>query len=179
MNLPVLELKGKKQLERQKVNFGLFVCFSNWIFIPSLTSNSYVKEKIHSNVDEDNAPPQFAAENAIFKLIQRGALQYEVVDGYGKTALHWAAWNGIESCCKTLLRNGAQVNAKDVNGQTPLMMAVAGRGHVKVVKILLHSGASIKIYDDFGRTALELARDCCANTIRAHGTKKHSDCIIL
>jgi len=173
------EQKKKNKSHSPNADVGLFVCFSSWIFVPSLTSNSYVKEKLHCNVDEDNGSPRFAAEDAIFKLIQRGALHGEAVDGNGKTALHWAAWNGIESSCKTLLRNGAQVNAKDVNGQTPLMMAVAGRGYIKIVKILLRSGANIKIADDFGRTALELAGDCCADIIRAHGTKKNSDCIIL
>ena len=47
------------------------------------------------------------------------------------------------------------MNAKDLNGQTALMMA-AKEGHTEVVKVLL-AGADVDIQDKYGDTALMIA----------------------
>merc|ERR1712098_1009181 len=119
---------------------------------------------------------RFDAEQAIFKLIERNA-NVKAHDVANRTALHFAASAGSESSCRVLLHNGADVNSQTSLRETPLMMAVAklrGIGHVEVVKLLLQSGADTKITDVFGRTALQLARESCADIISAHEAKKHS-----
>ena len=55
-----------------------------------------------------------------------------------------AAMNGNKDIAKTLLKAGAEVDAVDSDGKTPLMIAVIN-GHQELVEILLRSGADITI----------------------------------
>ena len=72
------------------------------------------------------------------------------------TALHHAAKCGEHAEVKKLLEGGADVNAKDKDGDTPLRIAV-GRGHYKKVKHLLEGGADAEAKDKDGWTALHFA----------------------
>ena len=45
----------------------------------------------------------------------------------GSTALHYAAYNGHASCAELLVRHGAALDRKDMEGERPL--ALARRGH--------------------------------------------------
>ena len=73
----------------------------------------------------------------------------------GKDLLN-AARNGDTPRVRTLLGSGANVEAKDKNGRTPLMLA-AGNGHADAVKLLLEKGADPKARDKKGFTAYGLA----------------------
>jgi len=58
-----------------------------------------------------------------------------------------------------LIKKGANVNARDADGQTPLIKASAN-GHEKTVVELLNAGAHMQLFDKEGRTALiEAARN--------------------
>ncbi|XP_025086220.1 ankyrin repeat and SOCS box protein 8-like isoform X2 [Pomacea canaliculata] len=67
------------------------------------------------------------------------------IDGYGRTALHYAAERDI-CCTEVLLQHGADVNAGDGNHDTPLHWA-AYKNHVECVKLLLQRGALVDAYD--------------------------------
>ena len=56
-----------------------------------------------------------------------------------------------------LLSKGADVNAKDIHGNTALHSA-AEQGHKEVVKLLLSKGADKKVTDKEGKTALAFAQ---------------------
>jgi ankyrin repeat protein len=56
----------------------------------------------------------------------------------------------------SLLDQGADVDARNSAGQTPLL-AAAQNGHVKAMEILLSRGADVDAQDDRGRTALMVA----------------------
>lgn len=59
------------------------------------------------------------------------------------TELHCAALDGNLKCVQHLLNAGADVNAVDEGGCTPLHVA-AERGYEAVVNLLLEKGASIE-----------------------------------
>ncbi|KAF3481285.1 uncharacterized protein GIQ15_04044 [Arthroderma uncinatum] len=63
-------------------------------------------------------------------------------DWLGRTPLVWAAREGNEASAKSLLADGAIVDAWDECGRAPLMYA-ALKGHTKMVELLLDHGARI------------------------------------
>ena len=58
----------------------------------------------------------------------------------GWTALHGAAFYGYSQTTTRLLEAGADVNAKDLDGRTPLWWA-SEAGHKHIVKLLQDHGA--------------------------------------
>ncbi len=75
------------------------------------------------------------------------------------TALIMAAPFGPPELIKTLLDAGANVNAKDVRGMTPLMLAVAtDHQDAGVIRLLLDRGADRQMKDEAGFTAMDWAR---------------------
>lgn len=58
---------------------------------------------------------------------------------------------------KVLVDNGADVNSKDPNGRTLLMIA-AIRGYTEIAKLLIAKGADVNVKSDKNETALSLAK---------------------
>ena len=73
-----------------------------------------------------------------------------------------------------LLDKGANVNASDVMGITPLMYA-AQKGHENCISALMSSGADVKAVTQTGKTALMYAKEAkhkgCVNLFRRAGTE--------
>lgn len=69
-----------------------------------------------------------------------------------------AASKGNTEDVETFLLIGADINAKDVFGKTPLIIATEG-GRLDIVKTLLNNDAKINERDKHGWTALRIARD--------------------
>ncbi|GEM_PF-575155 len=67
-----------------------------------------------------------------------------------------AVSRGDPDAVKAVLFEGADVNTKNRDGRTVLMLAVLG-GHSEIAKTLLAKGAEAHIKDKYGATALELA----------------------
>jgi RNA polymerase primary sigma factor len=63
---------------------------------------------------------------------------------------------GLEAALELHLTNGANLNARDEKGQTPLILA-ASRGHRAICSVLLSAGADPDLKDDAGHDALETA----------------------
>ncbi|KAL8227059.1 hypothetical protein R6Q57_016891 [Mikania cordata] len=101
-----------------------------------------------------------ADERTLKEIIESGdGRDVDAVDSDGRTALLFVAGLGSESCVKTLVNAGADVDHRDnVGGLTALHMA-AGYVRPGVVKVLLDLGADPEAGDDRGRTALDLARE--------------------
>jgi ankyrin repeat protein len=59
---------------------------------------------------------------------------------------------------KVLIENGADVNAQDDDGDTPLSNALYQR-HMEIIKELIKNGADVNIKVDNGRTPLHIASD--------------------
>lgn len=72
------------------------------------------------------------------------------------SVLHRAAHHGHDLIVRLLLAAGADIQARDVVGNTPLHVATQA-GHNRVVKILLDSGASLEAVSQSGMSPLHRA----------------------
>lgn len=80
-------------------------------------------------------------------------------DRDGDTALHWvAAQEGSDEIVRLLIGRGADVEAKDDYGLTPLHYAVR-EGNEAAVRLLINRGADVNANDDEGMTVLHYAAD--------------------
>ena len=73
----------------------------------------------------------------------------------GMTALHWTAEKGHVECARVLLNGGANVDARDSNNWTPLMVAAQKNG-LAMARFLLSRGAN-SAASSKGMTASDLA----------------------
>ena len=78
--------------------------------------------------------------------------------------MHNAAQEGHVEIVKILLERGANPNAEDDAGRTPLHDA-AFKGHVEIVKLLLERGADPWIADKGGHIPLDYAKDSAIRSL--------------
>lgn len=80
-------------------------------------------------------------------------------DSHGRTALHLATGNRQPATLRMLLQAGADPNATDADGGTPLIHAFQGRLPVReVVDLLVQAGAKPSTKDAYGFSAKDYAR---------------------
>lgn len=83
----------------------------------------------------------------------------QIANEFGQSLLQVVADGDIDQV-KSLLSQGADVNAKDEKGQTALHLAVR-EGHLALAELLLSKGAEVDVKDKFGWTAL----NCRSNLV--------------
>ena len=76
----------------------------------------------------------------------------------GLTALHFAARQGCLAGAEVLVKAGAQINATNPNGFSPILLAIIN-SHYDVAAYLLRQGADSNIADEVGRTPLYASVD--------------------
>ena len=74
------------------------------------------------------------------------------------TPLHIAAYYFFNEAIELFLKNGADINATNDQGQTPLHIATY-MGHYETAKLLLEKGAKRDIRDKKGKTPLDIAEE--------------------
>jgi ankyrin repeat protein len=79
------------------------------------------------------------------------------VGGWGSTPLHIAIHRRSLAEVKILLNEGADPNSAGELGNTPLHIAI-GLGEREIVRLLLEAGGEVKIRNNDGRTANDLAK---------------------
>ena len=86
-----------------------------------------------------------------------------MVNKHGETALHLAAKLGITeivedvNIIKQLLIHNADIDAMNLNKETPLHLAVEN-GHFQAAKILLYFGANKYLKNDLGQEPVSIAK---------------------
>lgn len=104
-----------------------------------------------------DTPLMLAAYNG--KLSAASALLAGGADanGEGWTPLHYAVFAEQPELVSLLLSKGAKVDARAPNLQTPLMLA-AKTGNLQIGKLLLNAKADPELKDQYGETAVTLAK---------------------
>ena len=74
---------------------------------------------------------------------------------YVNKDLYYACSDDDVDKAKELIKAGANVNAENKWGETPLIVA-ARHGHIEIVKLLIEAGADLETNDD-GYTPLDFA----------------------
>jgi len=118
------------------------------------------------NPTDNNTPLEVATSYKTFGqsevvklLIEKGA-NVNGKGAYDRTALHVAAGNGRLDLVAYLLKHGADPNATDRAGATPLSRLAENaedEGDFKVAELLLKHGAALDAMNNDGRTALRQA----------------------
>ena len=97
------------------------------------------------------------------------------INGVGRLKLTKSNYFGYDKIVKMLVDGGADVNAKDIMGLTPLMLASI-RGHKAVISHLLEGKANPNMRDEEGNSAYVYARknwhDDIASQLIKKGAKK-------
>ena len=117
---------------------------------------------------EDDSPELKAAKKETADLLREhsGKTGQELAAANKK--LTDAALNGDIEAVKQYLAAGADVNAKDKEGWTPLHFASDRKN---VAEFLIKKGADVNAKDAYGFTPLDEADDETADLLRKHGAK--------
>jgi len=113
----------------------------------------------------------------IFVMLLEHIVDINHKDKNGLSLLHHYA-NSKPKYIKELVLAGANLNAQDNKGQTPLMLAVIS-GSLENVDCLLEAGAYPHIKNKQGLTALELAKDKLKNCKDYESIEKYNTLIKL
>jgi hypothetical protein len=119
------------------------------------------------NVNPEDSNADFPISQAIFyedwdrakRMIDHSTFKAAVADKEGTTYLHSAAGKkgaNALSMAEFFIQNGANVNAKNMFGQTPLMDA-GFSGSADMVRLLLEKGANPNLRSNNGFTPLDIA----------------------
>ncbi|XP_067049296.1 transient receptor potential cation channel subfamily A member 1 homolog isoform X2 [Acropora muricata] len=123
--------------------------------------------RINQRNKDEKTPLHLASENGkvrtVTALVRKALVRKDpsVIndeDDKSNTPLHLAATKGHFKCCKALLENGADVDARNSTQWTPLDCAAA-KGHANVAAVLLEFDSPVDPVDKIKTTPLHLAAE--------------------
>ncbi|KAH9028687.1 hypothetical protein EDB85DRAFT_2147778 [Lactarius pseudohatsudake] len=133
--------------------------FSAWVKLYRVVHSNW-KYDLRRIMLPSATPLYYAALCGFHEIVERLALKYpqytNAISGRTGTALHSASVEGQVEVVRSLLKYGADVDARGVVGQSPLQLA-SHRGHLNVVRCLLDHGADAEFRSDVRMTPLAYA----------------------
>ena len=90
------------------------------------------------------------------KKLKNDGKDINVQDADGRIGLHLSAHEGHLPVVEFLVSEGADVNAKNNEGYTPLIEAAFFCGHLSICQFLVSNGADVTVVSKMG-TAIECA----------------------
>lgn len=104
-------------------------------------------------------------------LIERGANLHQTYAPDNRTVLHLGVQHDTPAVAKVLLKHGAKVNARDINGNTPLHKALlkddirfyfgmnsnSNKPSEEIIQLLVAAGADVEAVNQYGTTPRKLA----------------------
>lgn len=113
------------------------------------------------NFPGNQSPLLVAAEKGhagvVKELLTMRDISIDMLDSDWHTPLHLAATNGYVDVMRILLQAGADVNAVDKYGQTPLQLAIMNESVSAVTELLKDPKLDVNMVNKAGMTALEIA----------------------
>ena len=95
-------------------------------------------------------------EDVVLLLLSHKEIDVNACDVTGRTALHYAAYSGLVATCKRLLEQGANVNARDSRGSTPLFVSLNYPEDAAIHLLLNQKGIDLHACDEDGDTVFDI-----------------------
>lgn len=122
---------------------------------------TYLISNKSTDVDLSNksgeTPLMIASINGNMPVVKSLVEQRQAqINHIGWTPLHYAASRGQMEVAEYLILKGATIDSLSQSNTTPLMMAVIS-GNESLIKLLLDKGANLKLRNDQGFSAIDIA----------------------
>jgi ankyrin repeat protein len=123
------------------------------IFLANARGETPLFLTFYANAGNNTGTPRPVREIRLFMLNER---VMAARDSLGNTVLHYVTQWNIDAMIPTIVERGANTEAANISGETPLFIAVKANA-ASTVRALLQAGASLTGRDSLGNTALHTA----------------------
>lgn len=111
---------------------------------------------IFSTNNKNNSPLSQALRNPSIMDWLITSKTIKDTDGIGNTALHYAAEWELSNAIEVLIAKGAEKEAKNANGETPIFSACK-TDNPEIIALLVRKGCKFNVRDNLGSTPLHVA----------------------
>jgi len=112
----------------------------------NVMSREQIKNMFLEECDKDNPNLEL-----IRTILENGIVDVNDTDSIGWTALHCASGHFSLELVKLLIDSGADVNARTIEGDVPLLVAISNHSK-RISKFLIEAGADVNIKNNYGNS---------------------------